>query len=132
MKNVFVLFLCFTLLFVAFNPISFSRGFEFPTFFEIFDFGYTITFGTVDLVVSVFKGPEVFFQKFDVWRTTIFGDVTLFDFLVTIVDRSVAFLDSIAERIPVIRDIKHVIDTILLPFEEVVSYLIDWLSEKIG
>ena len=132
MKNVFVLFLCFTLLFVAFNPISFSRGFEFPSFFEIFDFGYTITFGTVDLVVSVFKGPEVFFQKFDVWRDTIFGDVTLFDFLVTIVDRSVSFLDSIAERIPVIRDIKHVIDTILLPFEEVVSDLIDWLSEKIG
>lgn len=132
MKNVFVLFLCFTLLFVAFNPISFSSEFEFPTFFKIFDFGYTITFGTVDLVVSVFKGPEVFFQKFDVWRTTIFGDVTLFDFLVAIVDRSVAFLDSIAERIPVIRDIKHVIDTILLPFEEVVSDLIDWLSEKIG
>lgn len=132
MKNVFVLFLCFTLLFVAFNPISFSRGFEFPTFFDIFDFGYTITFGTVDLVVSVFKGPEVFFQKFDVWRDTIFGDVTLFDFLITIVDRSISFLDSIAERIPVVRDIKHVIDTILLPFEEVVSDLIDWLSEKIG
>ena len=92
----------------------------------------TLSRTTVDLVVSVFKGPEVFFQKFDVWRTTIFGDVTLFDFLVAIVDRSVAFLDSIAERIPVIRDIKHVIDTILLPFEEVVSDLIDWLSEKIG
>lgn len=132
MKNVFVLFLCFTLLFVAFNPISFSSEFEFPTFFEIFDFGYTITFGTVDLMVSVFEGPEVFFQKFDAWRATIFGDVTLIGFLFSIVERHNAFLDSIAERIPVVRDIKHVIDTILLPFEEVVSDLIDWLSEKIG
>ena len=44
MKNVFALFLCFTLLFVAFNPISFSRGFEFPTFFEINSTeGYRIT-----------------------------------------------------------------------------------------
>ena len=102
------------------------------SFDDIFGFGYELTIGTIEVITSVFKGSDVFFTRFDQWRITVLGDITLFDFLVSIVDRSVDFLDSIAYRIPVIRDIKHVIDTILLPFEEVVSDLIDWLSEKIG
>ena len=132
MKNAFVLILCFTLLFLAFNPGVFENGSDFPTFFEIFEFGYAITFGTVDLFVSVFKGPEVFFEKFDIWRSVLFDKITLFSFLSAFVDRSIDFLDSIVYRIPVVKEIKHVIDTIILPFEDKISDILEWVTEKIG
>ena len=132
MKNMLALFLVFVLLFVAFNPNALSSRSDFPTFFEIFEFCYTITFGTLDMIVSIFQGPEVLLQKFDIWRTTIFGDITLFDFLNSMLTRSIDFLDSIAERIPVVREIKHVIDEIVLPFENIISDIVDWLTEKLG
>lgn len=102
------------------------------SFDDIFAFGYELTIGTFDVVTSVFKGPDAFFDRFDQWKTTIFGDVTVFGFLTTIVERSVDFLDSIVLKIPVVREIKEVIDSILLPFKNIIRDVVDWIDEKMG
>ena len=103
-----------------------------PSFNGAFSFGYELTIGTIEVVTSIFKGPEAFFDRFDQWRVTVFGDVTVWGFLTSIVERSIDFLDSIALKIPVVRELKQVIDNILLPFENIISDVVDWINEKIG
>ena len=104
---------------------------DLTSFNEIFEFGYEVTFGTLETITSIFKGPAVFFNRFDLWRKNLFGDVTILSFISSWIDRSVDMLDSIALKIPLIKDLKTVIDTILLPFENIISDVIEWITDKI-
>ena len=97
------------------NPTFYS--FDFDT---IFKKGYECTFGTFEVLVSIFKGPDAFFTEFDEWRSVLFGDVTI-----------VSFLDSIFEKIPVVRDIKHVIEKLILPFEDIINDIYDFVRDKV-
>ena len=101
------------------------------SFNDIFGFGYELTIGTFEVITSIFKGPDVFFARFDQWRITLFGDVTILGFLLSIVDRSIEFLDSIVLKIPILKDIKPVIDDIIMPFKNLVYDLVTWIDEKI-
>ena len=122
MRNIFVLILCFTLLFIAFhpdylNPDPNTEEYVVPDFTEIFAFGYELTFGTIEVFVSIFNGPEALIERFDQWRVAVFGDYTL-----------VSFLDSITDRIPLIRGIKDFFD----PLIDEMSDFGDWVKDKIG
>ena len=132
-KNIFIVILCFALLFLAFNPEYMSSDYTdlhgMPSFSEVFVFGYELTVGTVELLTSILKGPDAFFDKFDQWRTTLFGeDVKFVDFLSRLVTRSIEFLDQIARQIPVVKDVKNFIDTILSPLENFLDNIPDWLK----
>lgn len=102
------------------------------SFDTAFDFGYELTIGSLQVLTSIFKGPDAFFTRFDQWRATIFGDVTLFGFLTAAVERSVDFLDSVASKIPVVREINTVLDDVFMPFRRIIQDLVEWLDDKIG
>ena len=121
-KNIFILILVFVLLFVAFNP-SYLYPEEqktLPTFSEIFLFGYELTVGSVEVLTSIFKGPEAFLERFSTWRSNVFGEFTVLD-----------FLDSFTDRIPVVRTLKRFAENVISPLEDVFSDLSDWIRRKL-
>ena len=118
--NIFILILCFVLLFVAFNPLVLEPDAELPTFNEMFAFGYEITIGTVEMAASIFKGPDVFIDRFSIWRINVFGENTI-----------VSYLDRITDDLPVVRTLKNFAETVLSPLEDVFSDLSEWIRDKI-
>ena len=90
------------------------------SFDDIFSFGYELTIGTVEVVTSIFKGPEAFVERFNQWRVCIFGDVTVFD-----------FIDNFTDRLPVIREIKNFVKDVIEPLNEDFGNLVTWIQEKI-
>ena len=125
MKNIFIVILCFTLLFLGFHPEYFERDdesgeFLVPSFTEIFGFGYELTFGTIETATSIFKGPEAFVARFKQWRVCIFGDVTVLD-----------FIDNFTDRLPVIRELKEVVELVIAPLSDDFADLVDWIRDKI-
>ena len=118
MKNILILFLCFTLLFVAFHPDYMSSGV--PSFSEIFGFGYELTIGTLEVFVSVFKGPDALITRFTQWRTVIFGENTI-----------ISFLDAFTDRLPIVRTLKDFAESVIQPLEDVFSDLAEWLRKKL-
>lgn len=119
-KKIFVVILSFVLLFVAFHPAYLEPGAGFPTFDEMFDFGYEITIGTVEVGASIFKGPSAFLTRFDKWRRAVFGDVTLLD-----------FLDELTDRLPVIRTLKNFVEGVLEPLSDSFKDLTAWIKDHI-
>lgn len=101
------------------------------TYDDIFGFGYELTIGTFEVITSIFKGPDVFFARFDQWRITLFGDVTILGFLYSFFTRCLDFLNDVAYSLPLIRDIKYVIDFVLKPFESIISPLDNWLKNNL-
>ena len=121
-KKIFVLILVFVLLFVAFNPsyLDPTLESELPTFSEIFLFGYELTVGSVEVVTSIFKGPEAFLERFSMWRSNVFGEFTVLD-----------FLDSFTDRIPVVRTLKRFAENVIAPLDDVFTDLSDWIRRKL-
>lgn len=121
-KNIFVLILVFVLLFVAFNPSYLDPTLEpqLPTFSEIFLFGYELTVGSVEVVTSIFKGPDAFLERFSSWRSNVFGEFTVLD-----------FLDSFTDRIPVVRTLKRFAENVIAPLDDVFTDLSDWIRRKL-
>lgn len=121
-RNVVIFILCLVLLFVAFNPEYLypsdnPEEDNFPSFSEMFAFGYELTFGSLEVFVSVFKGPEALITRFTQWRTVVFGEFTI-----------ISFLDSFTDRIPIIRGIKDFFE----PLIDEMSDFGDWVKDKIG
>ena len=119
-KKIFAVILTFVLLFVAFHPSYLEPGAEFPTFDEMFDFGYEITVGTIEVAVSIFQGPSKFLTRFDKWRHAVFGDVTLLD-----------FLDELTDRLPVIRTLKNFVEGVLEPLSDSFENISNWIKEHL-
>lgn len=109
----------------------------------IFNFGYELTIGTFEVVTSIFKGPDKFFERFSSWRTTLFGEVKLFDFITGWFTRSIDLLNDLADKLPVIGPLKGFIDNcletligfienVIGPLEDSFSNLVNWIRDKIG
>lgn len=125
MRNIFIVILCFTLLFVAFHAdtyLSPNENGEFATvsFEEIFGFGLELTVGTFQVLTSIFKGPTVFYNRFTQWRKVVFGDFTLID-----------FIDNFTDRFPALRITKDFVESVLSPLQDVFEDLSEWIREKL-
>ena len=126
MKNVFIVILVFTLLFVGFHPGYLvpnpeTGTFSTPSFSEVFGFGYELTFGTIELATSIFKGPDAFFQRFEAWSSKVFGTYTIFD-----------FIDAFTDKLPVIRQLKEFVEFVISPLSEDFSDLVEWIQDKLN
>ena len=56
------------------------------TFNDIFAFGYTLTFGTVKLLGSIFEGSDAFSEEFSEWRDVVLGGNTIKSYIPIISD----------------------------------------------
>ena len=125
MKYVFIVILCFSLLFLGFHPgylVPDENGaFSVPTFTEVFGFGYTLTFGTIEMATSIFNGPEAFLLHFESWFKNIFGDYTIVD-----------FIDQFTDKLPVIRQLKDFVEFVVAPLQDDFSDLVDWIKGKLN
>ena len=119
-KKIFVVILSFVLLFVVFHPSYLEPSSGFPTFDEMFDFGYEITVGTIEVAVSIFQGPSKFLARFDKWRHVVFGDTTLLD-----------FIDELTDRLPVIRTLKNFVEGVLEPLSDSFENISNWIKEHL-
>ena len=122
MKNILLLILCFTLLFVAFHPEykSPSGLYGTPSFSDIFGFGYELTFGTLEVVVSIFDGPSALIARFTTWRKAIFGDNTI-----------ISYLDTFTDKLPIVRTLKNFAEFVIQPLEDVFIDLSEWIRNKL-
>ena len=119
-EKIFVVILVFVLLFVAFNPTYLSSESELPTFSRIFVFGYELTVGSVEVLISVFKGPGALADRFAAWRVNVFGQVTVFD-----------FIDNFTDRLPVVRTLKGFVEAVISPLQDVFAELSTWIRNRL-
>lgn len=102
---------------------------DFVSFDDVFEFGYAITIGFFEMLVSIFKGYDVFIEAFEKWKTALIGDLTIADFLIGLVKGAFSFLDTLTDELPVIREIKAVIANVFDPIAEIVNDVIDWCKD---
>ena len=125
MKYVFLVILCFCLLFIGFHPgylVPDENGaFSVPTFTEVFGFGYELTFGTIEMGTSIFKGPEAFLLRFESWSRTVFGNFTIFD-----------FLDQFTDKFPILRQLKEFVEFVIAPLQDDFGDLVEWIKDKLN
>ena len=91
-----------------------------PEFSEIFTFSYELTIGSLEVVSCIFKGPDAFLTRFSVWRSNVFGDV-----------RIIEYIDNFTDQMPVLRDLKSFAESVITPLKDVFSDIAEWVREKI-
>ena len=119
-EKIFAVILIFTLLFIAFNPEYMVPDAEMPRFSDVFVFGYEIIVGPFEIMKSAFDGPDAFVSRFSQWRSNVFGEITLLD-----------FLDNITDRVPVLRNVKNFVESVIAPLEDVFGDLSEWIRKKL-
>ena len=116
LEKIFLVILLFTVLFVAFNPqyIDPSQNLDFPSFSDIFSFGYEITIGSVEVVVSTFK------ERLGQWQDNVIGF------------RLKDYINSFIMDMPVINTLVTFVKKCLNPLENIYVKIAEWLIDKLG
>ena len=121
MRNFAMFILVFVLLYLAFHQAYLDPSNGVPEFSDIFTFSYELTVGSLEVVSCIFKGPDAFLTRFSVWRSNVFGDV-----------RIIEYIDNFTDQMPVLRDLKSFAESVITPLKDVFSDIAEWVREKIS
>ena len=121
---------------------------------EVFDFGYELTIGTLEVATSIFRGSDEFFSRFDRWKSVLFKDVNIIEFIFDLFDRIIKYaIDWIGEsfnlvkefvdKLPIIGPLSRFVDScldvfigfiqnVIAPLEDVFGDLSKWIRDKLN
>ena len=121
---------------------------------EVFDFGYELTIGTLEVVTSVFKGSDEFFSRFDRWKNVLFKDVNILEFIFDLLERIITYaidwtveafslIKEFVDKLPIIGPLSRFVDScldvligfiqnVIAPLEDVFTDLSKWIRDKLS